>query len=146
VFTTLHNFLAPFVRYDILDEVTLGPGPCPCGRGLPLWTHVEGRQLPFLYLPNGHRKASIGLVMLIRKAGGTRQFQFIQRAVDHIVVRVVPDPTWAPDNSSRIQQVVRDEFAADIRVDIEEHPYLERPAGGKLKIFIQEVDAGSPSQ
>ena len=46
VFTTLHNFLAPFIRYDILDEVTLASEPCPCGRGLPLWTRVEGRRHP----------------------------------------------------------------------------------------------------
>ncbi len=38
VLTTLHNFLTPFLRYDILDDVTLCPARvpagavCPCGR------------------------------------------------------------------------------------------------------------------
>lgn len=36
VFTSLHSFRMPFIRYDIVDDVTLAAAPCPCGRGLPL--------------------------------------------------------------------------------------------------------------
>src|SRR5439155_10265812 len=46
VLTALHNFLTPFVRYEILDGATLGAERCPCGRGLPLLTGVQGRQRP----------------------------------------------------------------------------------------------------
>ena len=140
VLTTLHNFLAPFLRYEILDDVTLAPGACPCGRGLPLWTQVAGRRHPFLHLPNGRRKSSIGITLGIRQVGACHQFQIIQRAADHVVLRVVPDKTWQADHAERMRQVVRSEFESEIRVDVEERPFLDRPAGGKLKIVLIEME------
>jgi phenylacetate-CoA ligase len=140
VFTALHNFLAPFIRYDILDDVTLAPGPCPCGRGLPLWTNVDGRRHPLLILPDGRRKSSMGITLGIRKVGGCRQFQIVQRAHGHVVLRVVPDRTWQPDLAGRMRQVVEEEFETPIRVDVEEKDYLERPPGGKLRVVVIEIE------
>jgi phenylacetate-CoA ligase len=140
VFTALHNFLTPFIRYDILDDVTLAPGPCPCGRGLPLWTNVDGRRHPLLFLPDGRRKSSMGITLGIRKVGGCRQFQIIQRAVDHVVLRVVPDRTWQTEHPQQMRQVVQEEFEHPIRVDVEEKDYLERPPGGKLRVVVIEIE------
>jgi phenylacetate-CoA ligase len=140
VFTTLHNFLTPFLRYDILDDVTLAPGPCPCGRGLPLFTHVEGRRHPLLHLPGGRRKVVTGLYLMVRKVCGCHQFQIIQRAVDHVILRVVPDRTWTPDHAARMREAVWDEFGAPIRVDVEAKERLELPPGGKLKIAVIEME------
>lgn len=144
VFTSLHNFLTPLLRYDILDDVTLAAAPCPCGRGLPLWTHVEGRRHPLYYLPGGRRKSSMGITLGIRKVGGCHQFQIIQRAVDHVVVRVVPDRTWHPDQAARMRLVVQEELESPIRVDVEEKAFLERPPGGKLRVAILEME-GTPA-
>jgi phenylacetate-CoA ligase len=140
VFTTLHNFLTPFLRYDILDDVTLASGPCPCGRGLPLWIHVEGRRHSMLYLPDGRRKSSMGITLGVRKVGGLRQFQIIQRAPDHVVVRVVPDAAWTTERVDRIRGVVVEEFESPILVDVEERPFLERSPGGKLRVVVVEMD------
>lgn len=145
VVTSLNNFLTPFLRYDILDDVTLAPGPCPCGRGLPLWTHVEGRQVPLLHLAGGRRKSVLGLILGVRKVGGFHQFQIIQRAVDHVLLRIVPDGTWSPDHAERLRQAVYEEFEAAIQVTIEQKEFLERPPGGKLKLAIVEMDKGSLS-
>ena len=139
VLTSLHGFLTPFVRYDILDDVTLANGPCPCGRGLPLWTHVDGRRLPLMHLPGGGRKSVLGIILGVRRVGGVHQFQFIQRKADHAVLRVVPDRTWQPDFVERMQRVIQDEFEASIRVDVEVKDCLERPRGGKLNIAIIEM-------
>lgn len=140
VLTTLHNFLTPFVRYDILDDVTLAPGLCPCGRGLPLWTHVDGRRHPLLHLTGGRRKSSMGITLGIRKVGGCHQFQIIQLAVEHMLVRIVPDRTWQAEHAERIRQVVQEECESPLRVDVELRECLERPAGGKLKIVIIEME------
>jgi phenylacetate-CoA ligase len=142
VLTALHNFRAPFVRYDLLDDVTLAPGPCPCGRGLPLLTQVEGRRHPLLHLPGGRRRVVSGLYLSLRRTGGCHQFQIIQRAVDHVILRVVPDRTWTPDHAARMRKAVWDEFGAPIRVDVEEKERLELPPGGKLKIAVIELDDG----
>ena len=140
VLTSLTNFLTPFVRYDILDDVTLGTGPCPCGRGLPLWTHVDGRRHPMLYLPDGERRSVIGIVLGLRQVGGCRQFQIIQRSPEHVVLRVVPDRSWSVGHAERMRQCVRNEMDAEVRVDVDEYEVLERPAGGKLKIAVVEME------
>jgi phenylacetate-CoA ligase len=139
IITSLHNFVAPFIRYEIQDDVTLAPGPCPCGRGLPLWTQVEGRRYPPLRLAGDRRKSSIGIVVGLRQVGGVHQFQMIQRAIDHAIVRVVPDRTWTLSHADRMIEVVHHEFESRIRVDVEEKLFLERPRGGKLKIIEVEV-------
>jgi phenylacetate-CoA ligase len=41
--THLHNLRGPFVRYELGDEATPGAPRCPCGRGLPLLTHIQGK-------------------------------------------------------------------------------------------------------
>ena len=138
VFTTLHNFLAPFVRYDILDDVTLAEGPCPCGRGLPLWTAVEGRQHPMFYLSDGRRRSSMGITLRIRQVGGCPPIPDHPTRGAHVIVRVVPDHTWTADHARRMQEVVQQELDSGIPVDIEQKESLERSPGGKLKIVVLE--------
>jgi len=140
VFTNLHNFRTPFIRYEIQDEVTLAAAPCPCGRGLPLWLHVEGRRYPNLRLADGRKKSSIGIVLGLRQVGGVHQFQMIQRELGRAIVRVVPDQTWTPEHPNRIREVMQREFESPIDVQIEQRPYLERLAGGKLKIVVVEME------
>lgn len=140
VITSLTNFVNPFLRYEMLDEVTLGLGSCPCGRGLPLWQHVEGRRHPLFFLPDGRRHSSMGVNIGVRKIGGCHQFQIIQREVDHFIVRIVPDKTWTPDHAEQIRSVIHREFESPVRVDVETHNFLERPAGGKLKLVVVELE------
>ena len=112
VLTALHNFLSPFIRYELLDEATLAPGPCPCGRGLPLLTRVLGRRHPLFHLPGGRRKIVTSLYQEVRRTGGCHQFQIIQRDVEHVVVRVVPDQSWTVEHPERLRKVIWDFFEA----------------------------------
>ena len=137
VLTNLVNFAAPFIRYDILDEITLADDKCSCGRGLPLWKSVEGRMHPMLFLPNGNRKVSTGLMLGVRQIGGVHQFQIIQKATDHFVVRVVPNHTWTEEHAQRMIRYIQNEVEAPVTVDIEKNTVLERP-NGKLKIIVIE--------
>lgn len=138
VLTSLTNFATPFIRYDILDYVTLAAVPCSCGRGLPLWTSIEGRSFPTLRLPDGRQKSSIAIVRNVRMVGGLHQFQVIVRRPDHVICRIVPDSTWTDDHAQRMRQAIQEEFESPIRVDVETMPVLERGAGGKLKLLVVE--------
>ncbi|MFN4259682.1 MAG: phenylacetate--CoA ligase family protein [Gemmataceae bacterium] len=140
VLTTLRNFLAPFLRYEILDDATLAPGPCPCGRGLPLLTNVAGRRHPMLRLPGGRRKIITGLYLGLRQIGGCHQFQIVQRAEDHVIVRLVPDQTWSADHPTRIRALVREHCETPMRVDVDLLERIELPRSGKLKIALIEMD------
>jgi len=139
VLTVLHNLLTPFIRYEIGDVVTLGSGRCPCGRGLPLLARVHGKQRPVFRLAGGRWKHSSGLVHAISVVGGHHQHQAVQKALDHVIVRIVPSNGWTADHARRLCQAVRDFFEAPIRVDLEVRDRLDLPRGGKLQSMICEV-------
>jgi phenylacetate-CoA ligase len=140
VLTTLHNFLTPFIRYEIMDEGTVGPASCPCGRALPLLSRALGRRHPALHLPDGRRKIVTGLVVGLRGLGGCRQFQIIQRAAGHVVIRVVPDPGWTAEHPGRIRRLVHEHFEAAVRTEVEVLDCLPPLPGGKVPVAINEIE------
>src|SRR6185369_1146455 len=114
-----HNFLTPFIRYEILDGATLGRERCPCGRGLPLLTGVQGRQRPLLRLPDGRRKDARPLIVLFPR-GVTWQRQIVQKALDHVVLRLVPrEGKWKPEHHAEYVRQVQEYFEAPIRVEVQ---------------------------
>lgn len=127
VLTVLHNFLTPFLRYDIGDYVTLAPRPCRCGLGLPLLTQVLGKQRPLFRLPDGRLKHSSGLVHSLSAVGGHYQHQAIQKSADYIVIRVVPNKAWTSNHPQRLREAVVAFFESAIRVDVEITERLELP-------------------
>jgi phenylacetate-CoA ligase len=137
--THLHNLRGPFVRYELGDEATVGPASCPCGRGLPLLTHVQGKIYPMFRLPVGRLKHTSVLATFLRRAGGHWQHQVIQKAVDHVVVRLAVDSTWTEKRGEDIRRIVHDFFEKAIRVDIEIHDRLSLPSSGKFQSMINEI-------
>jgi phenylacetate-CoA ligase len=139
--THLHNLRGPFVRCELGDEVTLGPESCPCGRGLPLLARVQGKNQPMFRLPNGRCKHSAGVAVPVRLQGGHWQHQVIQKAVDHVVVRVAIDATWTEDHAGAIRKIIQEFFEAPLRVDVEIHDGLDLPNSGKFQSMICAIDA-----
>ena len=109
-------------------------GACRCGRT------CKAGVIRCCICRAGHGNRSSSLILGVRQVGGMHQFQFIQRQVDHAVLRIVPDRTWQPDLAERMRQVIQAEFEAPVRVDVELKDSLERPPGGKLKIAIIELE------
>jgi phenylacetate-CoA ligase len=138
--TSLQNFLTPFIRYDVMDEAEVGPERCACGRGLPSLAQVWGKGRPMLRLPDGRVKTSVVLSVGLRQVGGFRQFQVVQRAPDHLIVRLVPDPTWTPHHSDRVVALVHEEFGAPVRVEVTVLDRLAPTRGGKILDFVTETE------
>jgi phenylacetate-coenzyme A ligase PaaK-like adenylate-forming protein len=141
VLTVLHNFLTPFVRYEIGDLVTPGPGRCPCGCGLPLLTAVLGKRRPLFRPADGGWKHSSGLVHAQSGVGGNHQHQAVQKAIDHMVIRIVPNKDWTADHAQRVRAAVREFLGAPVRVDVEVRERFELPRGGKLQQASPRVGA-----
>jgi phenylacetate-CoA ligase len=142
VLTTLHNLRGPFIRYQIGDEAVLAPTPCPCGRGLPLLQSVSGKRRPMFHLSDGRLKRSSALATMLRALGGHYQHQVIQKAIDHVIVRLVVDATWSADHLARLHRNMHEFFEGPIRVEVEIKERLELPPGGKLQSLVCEIAAG----
>jgi len=145
VLTALHNYLTPLVRYEIMDEAVMGDSPCPCGRGLPLLAEVRGKVRSLFRLPDGRVKHAGGLAKGLPHLGGMIQHQIVQRAVDHFLVRVVPNRAWTPDHPERVRRLVREHVEAPVRVDVETYERLPLSPGGKLLDVVSELAPASPA-
>jgi len=130
--TTLHNYLNPFVRYDIGDEATVGSQVCICGRGLPLLTRVFGKRRPMFLLPSGERKNSWWCVAGVRTTPGVLQWQIIQERRDRVLVRLVTGPSWNAHTEAQLRQGVEEFFEAPMKTAIEIHQRLPTTKGGKV--------------
>jgi phenylacetate-CoA ligase len=137
--TPLHNLRGPLLRYELGDEATLAGAVCPCGRGLPLMTQLQGKRSPLFVLPDGRRKNSMVLSRLVRKIGGHWQHQVVQKAPDHVVVRLAADASWTAGHAEKVQAQLHAFFEAPIRVDIELHDRLPMPPNGKFQSLINEL-------
>ncbi len=133
---------ANFFVYEILDAATQGPELCPCGRGLPLLTRVDGKVRPMFWLPDGQRKNSSPLVNAIGKLKGMRQRQIVQTDLDAVTVCIVPGPGWTAEDSSQIQQLVTDFFERPLTVDVQLFEQLERP--GRRQVVGSDQRSGVP--
>jgi phenylacetate-CoA ligase len=142
--THLHNFRGPFLRYELGDLATVGPGSCACGRGLPLLARVQGKRYPLFYLSDGRRKSAITLSLLVRKVGAHVQHQAIQKALDHVVVNLVVDASWTEHHAEELKRKVQAFFEAPIRVDVEIRARLALPASGKFQNMINELEPSAP--
>jgi rhamnosyltransferase subunit B len=143
VLTTLHNYLTPLIRYEIMDEATVGPAACSCGRGLPLLAKVHGKRRPLFRLTGGRVKHSDGLTQQLRWLGGVHQQQIIQKAVDRFLLRVSPGRNWTAEHPERLRRLVQDHVEAPVHVEVEIRDRLEPSAGGKLVDVVSELEGAS---
>ena len=141
--THLHNLRAPFLRYELGDQAAFDPTPCPCGRGLPCLMNILGKSYPIFPLPDGREKPASMIAVKLRQMGGHWQHQVVQKALDHVVVRLAAQPTWTAQHTEELRSYLREFFEAPIRIDIEFHERLEQPASGKFQSLICEVKRGS---
>jgi phenylacetate-CoA ligase len=121
VITALDNYVMPFINYDIGDSGVSGE-PCPCGRGFPTLTSVEGRLGEAIRTPGGRIVSPVTLDAVFRFAGPyVREYQAVQAAADTITLRVVPTSRFTP------------EIAATLRAD------LEKRAGAGVTVRLEPV-------
>jgi len=134
--TTLTNFAMPLVRYVIGDYVVAGGAPCSCGRGLPRFEQIQGRQRNLLTLPDGRRlwpsfpEARWGEIAPIR------QIQLAQRDRDTILVRLRMDRPLAADERAALVNAFTACLGYPFRFSFEVQPGPIRGDNGKYEDFV----------
>jgi phenylacetate-CoA ligase len=138
VATSLHNFAMPLIRYDFGDLGVMGPA-CPCGRGLPVLSRVLGRVHQTFVTREGDRIWLTVGIHLLRDLAPVAQHQLVQRAVDHLELRAVPErpPTAAED--AALVAFLADKLPAGTRVTVAWVDQIPRAATGKFLDFVSEV-------
>lgn len=136
--TSLNNFATPILRYEVGDYAEVGP-PCPCGRGLPVLARILGRQRNMLTLPDGKTCwPSFGINTLALELS-IRQFQFVQKSLDRIEVRLVTERPLTVAEEEQLTGLFAKRFKHTFKITFTYLEHIPRSTGGKFEDFMSEV-------
>jgi phenylacetate-CoA ligase len=116
VVTSLHATAMPLLRYAIGDYGVPVDDACPCGRGLPLMKHLEGRVDDFLLLPDGRLVPPRRIAVTVWQIPGVAGFRVMQPATDRIIVEFTPSEDYSETTQETIVETVRDVYGQDLQV------------------------------
>lgn len=143
IVTDLTNYAMPFIRYNTDDLGVLSNRQCKCGRGLPLLEKVVGRQVDVFRTKDGGvvtPEFFIHYVGVVFNKGYISNLQIIQKALDHIIIRVVvKDQELFNKYKGKIEASIRDVMGPDCRIDWKFIDKIPPSPSGKFRYTISEV-------
>lgn len=138
--TSLYNYAMPFIRYATGDDGHIIDDGCNCGRGYPLLKEVLGRSTDVLLTPEG--KSIHGwffLYIFWEYCEGIKEYQVVQKSLEKIVIRIVPDEGFDEMQLDRIREVVaRRGPGWDLEFQFVDE--IDRTRAGKYKFIINEYE------
>jgi phenylacetate-coenzyme A ligase PaaK-like adenylate-forming protein len=141
VITDLHNLACPMIRYVNGDlAVAHGDTPCACGRGLDRIGPIEGRTTETMRDGRGNPVGGLVFNILFGVMDQVaKQFQVIQRADGHVVMKIVPESGPAlPEANERAIHAFADKYLPGAPFAIEYVDEIPLTAAGKRKVVIVE--------
>lgn len=139
--THLHNFAMPFIRYEVGDFAEVGEA-CPCGRGLPVLKQILGREQNMLIKPDGEKVWTLlseGAIRKLLKIAPIQEYQFVQKASDHLEARFVISRPLTEAETAAAQDWLAEKFGSEFTFTLAYPDQLQRSKSGKLQDFISEV-------
>jgi phenylacetate-CoA ligase len=140
--TSLHNYGMPLLRYVTNDISALKPGPCPCGRPLPLMEDVTTKAEDILALKDGRMISPSVLTHPFKPMHCVEQSQIIQEDYDRITIRIVPNERYRPADSEHLIREFKARMGDDMQIRVETVAELPRTRSGKFKWVISRVEKG----
>jgi phenylacetate-CoA ligase len=139
VVTSLTNYVCPFVRYRLEDRARMSTAQCTCGRNQPMLEAIEGRNNDMFKARDG-RRVLWGIARSLKGIEGVRRYQFIQKTLDYVVVRVVREAPLTEAQRATVQESVRFYLGDHVEVDFEFPDEIPASRSGKYRYMICEVD------
>jgi phenylacetate-CoA ligase len=139
IVTNLWNRAFPFLRYAIDDVASLEARTCLCGRGLPIWRIVGGRQKDLLATSDGYMTIGTNVIGTPRWRGKFAAIRFYQETRHEVVAQVVKGPLCTADDLEALRRELDDELAGRLRVSIQVCESIEQTVGGKHRTVVSKV-------
>jgi phenylacetate-CoA ligase len=143
VTTLLVNHAMPLLRYRIGDRGSLLPDPCSCGRSLPRFGVVTGRQADVLVLAGGQRVSPYSVTCALETVGDLLRYQVTQLDPARVRVRaIVGSASDRGQVSNRVRAVLRTHVAPFLEAEVE---FVDRlPTGPRAKFrVVQPLESSS---
>jgi phenylacetate-CoA ligase len=136
--TSLHNRVAPLIRYRMNDTARWSPEPCPCGRTYRVIERITGRLADQLYDRDGRAVNCTVIGFAFDGMRNIEKAQVAQVAADRWVIRIVAGSRYQDADG----QCVLDKLAAQVSTRVTARIEIVRdiPAlpSGKYKWVVQE--------
>ncbi len=129
----------PFIRYRTGDVGAIAGSPCPCGRGLPVLSALEGRTTDFVVAADGTVLHGLALIYVLRDLAGVQSFKIIQHDRLSVQVLVVTDAGFAPDAPARIEQGFRQRLGNAVAVTIDQVETIPAEKSGKFRYVVSHA-------
>jgi len=139
VVTSLTNYVFPFIRYRLEDVGRMSTRQCSCGRGQPMLGTIEGRQNDMFRTRDG-RTVLWGIDRPFKTMEGVKKFQFVQKSLDYVVVRVVKEGPMSQAQRANVEETLRIALGDHIKIDFEFPQEISAERSGKYRYTVCEID------
>jgi len=139
IITSLTNFLMPMIRYENGDNGKLKAGQCPCGSPFPMLKMGTCRSNDIIKTKTGKRIYPSYFIHLLDGINGIKQYQFVQMALDKIVLNINSANLSVQDLQKGIQQKIHADVDADMQFEIIRGNEIKRTVSGKYRFVISDI-------
>lgn len=145
VVSNLVNRAMVLLNYRLGDLASFLPGPCPCGRTLPMMSYPEGRKDDWLIHPSGRLLTPFAVGHVLRDEPGVLQYQLVQETPRSFRVSlVVKEPFDLPGYEARATAKLAGLFGDGVSLRAAVVPTIPRTASGKVRPYISLMTRSKP--
>lgn len=140
VVTRLHPGPMPFIRYAVGDiAVISNEASCPCGRGFPILSSIQGRNADVITTPSGNRLIVHFFTGILEHFQQIDSFQVVQTSPNLITLRIVPEGQLPVETKNMIITALKEKGMQDMDINLEEVEEIALPPSGKHRFVINEL-------
>lgn len=141
VITHLRTGDFPFVRYRTGDVGSLGGEACPCGRGLPLLSQIEGRTTDFIRAADGTVLHGLALIYVLRELPQVQEFRIVQESLTRLSLQLVAAPEGREALEASITEQFRARLGQSLVVQFDYVGRIPREASGKFRYVVSKLSS-----
>lgn len=140
VVTNLASGDFPFIRYRNGDVAVMSDEPCPCGRGLPVLSQIQGRTTDFLVATDGTRVHSAALAYVMRSQRGVESFKITQESLARTDVQVVAGEGFdAAEAQRKIEAHLKSRLGETVQIGFALVDKIPAEKSGKFRYVVSKV-------
>ena len=136
--TDLHNYAMPFIRYKVKDIGTVKKKTCTCGRGLPSFERIEGRDTDILVTPGGKHITFYFFAVYFMWNEAVEMFQLHQTEQDRMTLKIVPTALFKSGMAKRIHDDIQRHMGEDVQLEVKLVESIPLTAAGKRRFFLRD--------
>jgi phenylacetate-CoA ligase len=142
--TSLHNRVAPLIRYRMNDTARWSHEPCACGRTYRVIEKITGRLADQLYDRDGRAVNCTVIGFAFDGMRNIEKAQVAQVAADRWVIRIVAGARYQDADGQRVLDKLAAQVSTRVAARIQIVPDIPALPNGKYKWVVQEFQPDDP--